>query len=111
MALVSIHWPSVEYHHLTCHYPAGWRSNIETRLNIISRVTLDTAERKALISALFVQVFHAVRELRDEQGSLLFPTPASLHPRFATPGTPQLLADYGTDIGGWARGKFAQCEM
>jgi glycosyltransferase involved in cell wall biosynthesis len=90
---------------------AGWKSNINARLNIISRVVQDTAEREALVFALFVQVFPVVKELRDEQGGLLFRTPASLHPLFAAPGTPQLLADYGADIGGWAREKFELCGM
>jgi hypothetical protein len=88
---------------------AGWRSNIEARLNIIARATPRNAEQEALIFALFLQVFSAVRDLRDEEGSLLFPSPDSLHPLFATSGTPQLLANYGADIEEWAWQKFEQC--
>jgi glycosyltransferase involved in cell wall biosynthesis len=90
---------------------AGWRSNIEARLQTISRVTQATAERQALVFALFLQVFPAVRELRDDHGVLLFPTPASLHPLFARPGTPQLLDHYSRHIGDWADARFKLCGM
>jgi glycosyltransferase involved in cell wall biosynthesis len=88
----------------------GWRANIDARLNIIWRATGVAAEREALVLALYLQTFPVLRELRDERGNALFPTPASLHPQFETTGTPQLLARYGPVIEGWARASFERCQ-
>lgn len=89
---------------------SGWRANIEARLNILARATLDPLERESLVFALYVQTFPILCELRDKQGNALFPTPASVHPRFASPGTPALLAPYGAQIEGWAKSRFEHCQ-
>ncbi len=89
---------------------SGWKSNVEARLDILSRVARNAVERQSLVFALYLQVFPALRDLRDEQGDLLFPTAASLHPLFAMPGAPALLANYGSEIMGWANERFKKCQ-
>jgi hypothetical protein len=88
---------------------AGWSANVEARLNIVSRAAIDTAERESLVFALFLNTFPVVRELRDERGTLLFPTAASLHPLLAAPGTPELLAARSAKMQGWAKERFEMC--
>jgi hypothetical protein len=89
---------------------SGWRANVCARLDIISRATADPAERDALVLALYLQTFPVLRELCDERGNALFPTPASVHPLFDTAATPRLLARYGAEIEGWARARFERCQ-
>lgn len=89
---------------------SGWQSNIAARLNILSRAADDPAQREPLVFALYLQVFPALCDLCDEQGQWLFPSAASLHPLFAAPGTPALLAPYGTQLEGWARERFEYCQ-
>lgn len=90
---------------------SGWQANIEIRLNILTRATHEPAERAALVFALYLQTYPVLRKLANEQGAALFPTAASLHPLFANPGTPDLLAPYGATIEGWGRARFERCQQ
>lgn len=89
---------------------SGWRANVQARLDILAQAAVAPSAQAALVFGLYLQTFPALCDLRDGQGQWLFPTPADLHPRFAAPGTPALLAPYGATLESWASARFDACQ-
>ena len=88
---------------------AGWKANIEQRLQIIERVTDRENERVALRFALFLHVFPHLQPICEDRDNDLVRSPADFHPVFAEPGTPDVLAGFGAALESFGRDRYTHC--